>query len=373
VANGDWLARIPAIKHALHLSDGLLGVALLAGPLGLVFVVLLAGRLVDRAGSRLPILATGVAVAVLPVALGLAPNLPLLAAALFALGVASGLLDVAMNAQAVQVERGYGRPLMTSFHACYSFGALAGALLGGLFAWATVGPAANFAAVGLPLAAVALLAGRWLLPDRPGRPERPERTVQPARSAWRSGWSLPILVLGLLAFCALLGEGSADGWSAVYLHDNLGTSAALAAFGYAAFAVTMALGRLTGDRLAARFGPAALVRGGGLLAAAGLAGALLSASPAGAVAGFAVFGAGLSCIFPQLISAAGNADPDRPAGGIARVAGAGYVGLLAGPVAIGALASAFGLAVALSLPALLAFCVAAGAGQLAVRPRRPGR
>jgi MFS family permease len=403
VANGDWLARIPAVKHALHLSDGLLGVALLAGPAGLVVVVLLAGRLVDRAGSRIPTLLAGPAVAVLPIGLGLAPNVAVLMAALFALGVAGGLLDVAMNAQAVLVERGYGRPLLTSFHACYSFGALAGALLGGLFAWAAISPAGNFAVVGLPLAACALLAGRWLLPDaRARRASRPRGCAVPERAAsgglgggvrppdehgvGGSGglvsapqkstarWSLPIIVLGLLAFCSLLCEGSADGWSAVYLRDNLGTSAALAALGYAAFAVTMALGRLAGDRLAARFGPAALVRGGGLLAAAGLAGALLSGGPAGAVAGLAVFGAGLSCTFPQLISAAGNVDPARPGNGIARVAGAGYVGMLAGPVAIGGLASAFGLSVALGLPVLLALCVAAGAGQLAAgRRRRPAR
>jgi MFS family permease len=373
IANGVWVARIPAIKQNLQLSDGLLGIALLAAPAGLVLVVLLAGRIVDRVGSRAPTMAAGLCVAVLPVGLGLAPNVALLMAALCAFGLAGGMLDVAMNAQAVHIERGYGRPLMTSFHACYSFGGLAGALFGGLFAWAGVSPAVNFLAAGAPLAVVALVAGRWLLRERTGQdaglPGAGRRTGHAGAAASR--WSLPILVLGLLALCSLLGEGSADGWSAVYLHDSLRTSAGFAALGYAAFSVTMAFGRLTGDRLATRFGPVALVRWCGLLAAAGLAVALISASPAGALAGFAVFGAGLSCTFPQLLSAAGNADPLRPANGIARVAGMGYLGMLGGPVLIGGFASVLGLPLALGVPVILALCIAAGAGQVA--PRRVSR
>jgi MFS family permease len=131
----------------------------------------------------------------------------------------------------------------------------------------------------------------------------------------------------------------------------------------------MALGRLAVDRLALRFGAAALVRGCGLLAAVGLAGALLSPVPAGAVAGFAVFGAGLSCTFPQLLSAAGNADPARPANGIARVAGTGYAGMLSGPVLIGGLASVLGLSLALGLPVVLALLLAAGAPAVRARMR----
>jgi MFS family permease len=405
IANGVWLARIPAVKHHLRLSDGLLGIALLAAPVGLVLVVLLAGKIVDRVGSRRPVLAAAPCVALLPVALGLAPNMAVLMASLFGFGVASGMLDVAMNDQAVHVERGYQRPLMSSFHACYSFGGLAGSLFGGLFAWIGLSPAVNFLAAGAPLGVLALLAGRWLLRTPAGRRPVPARPVPELAvpelavpdlavrgraagtrhgrmlsgralvASGRRSWSPAILVLGLLALCSLLGEGAADGWSAVYMHDSLGASAGFAALGYAAFAVTMAFGRLAGDRLAARFGPVALVRGCGLLAAAGLAGALISADRVGALVGFALFGAGLSCTFPQLLSAAGNADPARPAGGIARVAGMGYVGMLGGPVMIGGLASAAGLSLALGLPVILALCIAAGAGQVrrGRTARSPGR
>ena len=410
-----WLARIPAVKQHLGLSDGLLGVALLAAPVGLVVVAAVADRLIDRFGSARLTVASGVAVPLLPIAFGLAGSLAVLMSALLAYGVAGGLLDVSMNAQAVRIEREYQRPMITSFHACYSFGGLGGALLGGLFAWAGVGPAATFAAVGVPLAGVAVVMRRGLLPGPEGRdrapvgrdrapesldrapesldrapvgrdrapesldrapegraPEpdgRPAPSERPGGVAWRHGTSLRIIVLGLLALCSLLGEGAAGGWSAVYLRDNLGTSAAFAALGYAAFSVTMAVGRLLGDRLAAPFGPARLVSGCGLVAAAGLALALISASPAAGVVGFALFGAGLSSTFPQMLSVAGNVETARAGTGIARVAGAGYLGLLIGPVLIGSCASLIGLRLALGIPVVLMLAIAAGGRAVAVRPR----
>jgi MFS family permease len=395
LADGVWLARIPAVKQNLGLSDGLLGVALLAAPVGLVIIAAFADRLIDRFGSAPLTVAGAVAISLLPVAFGLAGSLGVLMAALFVYGMAGGLMDVAMNAQAVRVERGYQRPMINSFHACYSFGGLGGALLGGLFAWAGVGPALTFAAVGVPLAVVAVLARRRLLRgpevrDQPSPGGRPSPGGQPAHSgqpphggqpahgqpapqagarARRRGTALRIMVLGLLALCSLLGEGAAGSWSAVYLHDNLGTTAAFAALGYAAFSVTMATGRLFGDRLAARFGPARLISGCGLVAAIGLAVALVTASPAAGLIGFALFGAGLSSTFPQLLSVAGNVKTSRSGTGIARVAGAGYLGLLSGPVLIGSVASLAGLRLALGIPLVAALCLAAGGWS--VMGRRP--
>jgi MFS family permease len=400
VASGVWLARIPAIKQDLHLSDGLLGVALLAGPAGLVAVVPVASRVVHRYGSRRPTLVAGICIPLIPVALGLAPDLAALMAALLVLGFTGGMLDIAMNSQAVLVERGAGRPLMTSFHSCFSFGGLVGALCGGLFASVGISPAVNFAVVGVPLVCVALLLGPWLvadnggeatevlaiigpgdvvMEDQGGQPLTPaeaeDNPVPPGADGHGeidrqpSSATLALLLIGVLALCSLLAEGAAEGWSAVYLRDNVGTSAGLAAFGYAAFAVTMACGRLAGDRLALRFGPVMVMRCGGLIAAAGLGLALLTGTAAGAIAGFALYGAGLSCMFPLMMSAAGNIDPARPSRGIARVAGFGYAGLLGGPVLIGGLASAIGLQKALDLPVALTLVIAAGAHVITVRRR----
>ena len=375
VANGVWLARIPAVKERLHLTDGVLGLALLAAPAALIVIVPIAGRVVRLSGSRIPVMISGTCASILPVIMGLAPNVPTLMAGLSACGLAGGMLDVGANAQAVQVERGVGRPLMTSFHACFSFGGLAGSLLGGLFAWASLGPAVNFAAVGVPLMVVAIAAGGGLLHDEPAPAARqPDGHAGSGDTSGRAPrMSALLLILGLLALCALLAEGAADGWSAVYMRDNVGTSAGFAALGFAGFSVAMACGRLAGDRLALRMGQARLMRYCGLLAAAGLLIALLTRNPAGAVVGFTLFGAGLSCTFPLLLSAAGNVNPLHAAHGIARVAGLGYVGMLGGPVLIGGLASRFGLTAALVVPVVLALFLAAGAGAVSVRKQAQRR
>ena len=379
---GVWMARIPAIKTQAHLSDGTLGIALFAVPVGLMAGAAVAERLVDRVGSARLCWVCGVGNCLLIITPGFAGNLPELMVALLAVGAAGGTLDVAQNAQGVRVEAAYGRPVMTSMHAGYSLGAILGALIGGGFAWAGVGPLPSLAAAGLAGAAVDAIAGRWLLagkhdahaPGEPGqqreaRPQGQQRDRQQDRRHVRR----LIIALGVLGICGLAAEGAAGDWSAVYLRDNLGTSAGFAALGFAAFSVTMTVGRAVGDRLIARFGTVHLVRWSGLLAAAGLAGGLVGTNPYTAVAGFAVFGAGLSVVVPQVFAAGGRADPARPGSGLARVVGLGYAGMTAGPAVIGAAASRVGLHAALIIPVLLALWIAIGASALAapVETARP--
>ena len=183
-----------------------------------------------------------------------------------------------------------------------------------------------------------------------------------------------IWVLGLLALCGQVGEGSAGDWSAVYLHVDLGTSAAAAAVALGAFSVTMAAGRVAGDRLAARFGPVRLVRASGLVAGLGLAGALLVGTSGAAIVGFALLGLGLAGIFPQIVTAAARLDPEQAGRNIGRIAAVSYSGLLSGPVVIGAIASGVGLRNALLVPAALAVLVAAAAGVMKPRlARRPAQ
>jgi predicted MFS family arabinose efflux permease len=177
-----------------------------------------------------------------------------------------------------------------------------------------------------------------------------------------------LLLLGVLAFCCMIGEGAAADWSSVYLLEDLGSSAGFAAAAYAAFSIMMTAGRLAGDRLAAWLGPVTLVRGCGVLAASGLGLALLVGHPIAGVIGFGCFGAGLSCIVPQVFSAAGRRDPARAGQALARVASLGYVGFLTGPVLIGGAAELFGLPRALAIPALLALFVALAAFALRTRP-----
>ena len=364
-----WSARLPAIKQSLHLSDGRLGLALFAVPAGSVLTLALSGRIADRFGAERVLRDAGVLFPAALVPVGLAGNLAELMAMLALFGALAGLLDVSMNACGARLELGYGRPIMSSLHAGYSIAGLAGAAIGGVSAWLGASPLATFAVAAGVLIIVGLLAAPHVfipavapLEERPGDPPR-RSPRQIATVIW---------VLGLLALCGQVGEGSAGDWSAVYLHVDLGTSAGAAAVALGAFSVTMAAGRVAGDRLAARFGPVRLVRASGLVAGLGLAGGLLVGTPAAAVVGFALLGLGLAGIFPQIVTAAARLDPGQAGRNIGRIAAVSYSGLLSGPVVIGAIASGVGLRNALLVPAALAVLVAAAAGvmkpRLAWRP-----
>lgn len=357
-AGATWAARLPAIKAGLHLTDGRLGLVLFAMPAGSVLTLPLSGRIVDAFGQARVMRAAGVTLAVALVALGLPTHLPVLMVAAACYGAVAGLLDVAMNAAGSRLERGYGRPILSSLHAGYSVAGIAGAGVGGLFAWQRVSPRVTFAAVAVPLAGFAIIAARWAdVPDAPAHHE-PART----RKLSPRQILIAIWVLGLLGLCGQIGEGSAGDWSAVYLHTNLHAAPGVAALGIVAFSAAMTAGRIAGDQLAARFGPAALVRGSGLLAGLGLAGGLLIPSAAAAIAGFALLGAGLAGIFPQVVSTAGRLDPARAGRNISTIAAVSYTGLLGGPVAIGAIAGGIGLRNALLIPAGLSLLAAALAG-----------
>ena len=393
VATATWAARLPAIKESLHLGDGRLGVALFAVPAGSVLTLALSGRIADRFGAVRVLRVAGVLNPAALVPIGLARNLVALMATLAVYGAMAGLLDVSMNACAAQLELGCERPIMSSLHAGYSIAGLAGAGIGGVSAWLGISPLSTFTVTAGALIVLGLLAGPRVVipavaadpgstPDRPADPPplSPRQTVLPRGDTAPPGDTPDpdgprpprnplqlIWILGLVALCGQVGEGSAGDWSAVYLHVNLGSSAAVAAVALGAFSVTMAAGRAAGDRLAARFGPVRLVRASGLVAGLGLAAGLLLGTPAAAIAGFALLGLGLAGIFPQIVTAAARLDPGHAGHNIGRIAAVAYSGLLSGPVAIGAIASGVGLRDALLVPAALALVVTAAAGVL--RPR----
>jgi len=399
VATATWAARLPAIKESLHLGDGRLGVALFAVPAGSVLTLALSGRIADRFGAVRVLRVAGVLNPAALVPIGLARNLVALMATLAVYGAMAGLLDVSMNACAAQLELGYERPIMSSLHAGYSIAGLAGAAIGGVSAWLGISPLPTFTVTAGALIVLGLLAGpRVVIPETVDPGSTPDRTQRPAdppplsprQTVLPRGDTAPpgdtpdpdgprplrnplqlIWILGLVALCGQVGEGSAGDWSAVYLHVNLGSSAAVAAVALGAFSVTMAAGRAVGDRLAARFGPVRLVRASGLVAGLGLAAGLLIGTPAAAIAGFALLGLGLAGIFPQIVTAAARLDPGHAGHNIGRIAAVAYSGLLSGPVAIGAIASGVGLRDALLVPAALALVVTAAAGVL--RPRDRGR
>ncbi len=364
---GMWVVHIPAAEHRAGVSHAVLGWILLLLGAGAFAGMRFAGPLADRAGARLVVPAGGALCSAAVVLPGLAAGGWTLGAALLVLGFGSGWLDVAMNAHAVQVERGYRRPVMSAFHATYSVGGLLASLVGArTLAWGwsparTLGGAAL-----LGLAVCALAAPALLRHDRPRPAGRAGRTAPGAAPARRP---IPrrIRALAALALMIMLCEGVAADWSALHLRDVLGAPAATAALGYGAFSTAMTGGRLVADRLAASFGPVAVLRYGAGAAGAGLTLAALSPWVPAALAGWAVFGAGLSGCVPQLFSAAGHADREAAGANVSRVAGLGYLGMLAGPAVIGPLTRLVPLNVTFFLP--VALCAVASAAAGVLRPQ----
>lgn len=354
---GSWAARIPAVKDRLELGDGALGLALGLIAVGALIAMPVSGWLSSRGGSRRTTrLALAWFCCAVPLA-ALAPSYGLLLAGTFMLGASGGALDVAMNAHGVAVERRHPTPILSSFHAAFSLGGLLGALTGALAAALDVDVRGHLLGVGALSLVAGLAVCRRLLPahaDHAGEDAGP-LLARPPRALW---------AVGAVGFCALLAEGAAADWSAVYVHESLGAATGLAALAFAGFSLTMTAGRLVGDRLTTAWGPVALVRRGGLLAAAGVGGALLIAHPAAALVGFACLGAGLAAAVPVIFRAAACLPGVAPGVGIAAVSTMGYAGFLAGPPAIGGLSELSSLPVALGVLVGLGLVMAALAARV---------
>lgn len=352
-----WVARIPAVQAKLNLNEGGLGLALLGLSIGVLTALSLSSGLVARYGSRKVTLIGGLGMcAALPL-LALAPHPALLFAGLTLFGAAMSSMDVAMNEQAVLVERKAGYALMSSFHASYSVGALFGALTSAGMASIRAMPLAlHFLLASVFFIAILLFMYPHLLPTASGSKEKKITFQFPKRPLW---------ALGAITFCAAMNEIAMADWSGVYLTRVLQTDAAFAALGYAAFSLTMTLGRMFGDWLSRKIQPADLVRFGGLLTAAGLLILILTDHPALAIAGFAAVGLGLSNIIPLVYSAAGNIPGIAPGTGIAGVANIGYMGSLVGPTTIGLIANATSLRVSFGMIAGLAVILVLMAGRVA--------
>ena len=354
IAVANWLARIPAVQHKLSLPVGRLGAALLctaAGALcGMPVTARLVGRFQSAAVTRV---STYLFFLVLPLP-GLVTHAWMLGPALFVFGWAAATMEIAMNTQAVIVEQGLGRPVMTTFHALFSVGGMTGAAMGGFAASLGLAPAVHLLGLVPFLLAAAWFSTRRLLSDPPAQ-------VVHEKLHWSRHLNA-LWGLGTIAFCILMGEGAMADWSAVYASGLPGVTPGLAAAGYAVFSVAMAIGRFQGDRFRARFSETAIVRGGALLASAGLFAGLAQGGLAGALAGFACAGFGFSTIFPIVNFRAGQVAGISPQAGIAAVTAIGYTGFLMGPPLIGFAAQATSLRLGLCVIPMLSATAAVLSG-----------
>ena len=360
--SGSLGPRLPAIKAQAGLSDAGLGTALVGFAIGLFAGTRLAAWPIRRFGSRATLRGGMPLFAASLMGPALANDLVSLTPALVVMGVASGLLDVAMNANAVVVERGAGRPIMSGIHGVWSAGLLAASLAAAGAAALGMSPLRQFAIVAAVLAPVSFPLLRGLIWDR-------EKPAEPVPKPGRNVPWPEILPLGVIGFCSFLGEGAMHDWSAVYLREPLDAGQAVAALGFAGFALGMTVSRFLADGLSVRFGPVALVRAGGLVAAGGLAFGLLLPVPAVAIAAFTVFGAALAPVVPTVFSAAGNLGAGSGAASLGWVVTISYLGGTLGPALIGFTSRLAGLRAALLVPVALAVTIAALAGRVRAAKR----
>lgn len=375
---GTWVVHIPAIEQQVGISHATLGGLLVLLGLGAFAGMQVAGRLTDRLGARVVVPSAGAVCGATLVLPGLAREPWTLAAALLIFGFFNGCLDVSMNAHAVHVEKAYGRPVMSAFHAAFSVGGVVAAFIAAGMSSIGMSPAGALAVMGVAGIAVALATARLLLPTLlPTAPEslaalsaEDEHVPATATATRRSRAGRQIWVLAGLAFMIMLCEGAANDWSALHLKDVLGAPASTAAFAYGTFAAAMTIGRLLADRVSARFGAMAILRYGAAIAAVGITIAAVSPWIWSAFAGWALFGLGLSGCVPQLFSAAGHADPAAAGTNVSRVAGLGYVGMLAGPAVIGWMTHVVALNHAFLLLTVMCGIAVATAGVLRLAPDR---
>jgi len=357
----SWTAHIPHVKQSLGLNDGTLGLALVGAPVGSIAAMCLAAMLLPRFGSRRIIQVALCGYCAAGPLVGISGSLPALFGALVLWGVFQGTLDVAMNTQAIAIERRSGRPLMSGLHGGWSIGAFTGAGIGALAVGGGLALTPQLLVLGSVALLVAGLLSTRLLPDHRNGSVTETPTAETESGNSRSRWSLGMLALATIAFATMLCEGTAANWASVYLSGSLGATGAVPGLGYVGFALAMVTVRLAGNRLLGRFRPDRLLPVLALVATIGFTTALLLDTPLAAIVGFGCLGLGLASVVPAVFSAAGRLPGLHPGTAVATVSAFGWAGFVIGPPVIGHVAALTSLPTALGLLPVLTGFVALGA------------
>ena len=351
VGIGLWAAHVPTVQARMGISTGMLSMVLLTIAAGALLAMPLMGGLTGRFGTRRMVLISGFAfVLMLGVIMGV-PTLPLLFASAFLFGVSNGALDVAMNANASEVETARGLPTMSSFHGFFSLGGLFGAGLGGVLIGQGWGHGQGALGLAIACGVILVLVTPRVMSFAP-------------HADGGSHFALPrgaAIGLGLLALLCFAVEGALVDWSALLMRERTGASEASAALGFSAFSIAMAACRFAGDRMIVRFGAVRVMVIGGLAMFAGLALATTSTHFALSACGFALIGLGAANVVPLLIGAGGRIPGMSPGAGVAAVATLGYGGLLLAPPVLGWVAMHSSVTLALGMLSLSGLVIALNA------------
>lgn len=344
---GSWAPQIPVLVGRFTLRETTLGLLIVVFGVGAVLAMPICGYLIGRFGSRAVLWVTSLLCSLSLVGIAAAPSIPFLVPALMFFGALLGSMDVAMNSNAVVVERRLQRAVMSSSHGFWSLGGFVGAGLGGFLVehW---GYLAHIAAVtGLALLIMAAALPRLVFESKPAAKPAGERGGFPR--------SPLAYVIGVIALLCMMPEGAVLDWAALYLRKEMGSSIAAASLAFTAFSGTMAVMRFLGDRVRNRFGAVTTMRISGAVACAGMLAAGLAATPLVATLAFAFTGLGIANMVPIAFSAAGNQPGIPSATGMSVATTIGYSGMLAAPSVIGFVAEHTGLApVFIGLSILLA-------------------
>lgn len=383
----SWASRIPAIQQKLHMSDGELGGMLLALPIGSMLSMPVAGWMVSKYGSRQVVMIAGLLYAGVLPTLGLVGESWQLFPCLMLFGFCGNMANIAVNTQAVLVEAMYGRSIMASFHGLWSLAGFTGAAIGTAMSAGEVVPYQHFLMIMVTAIIIVGVSIKWAVrhdvkveDEKEGKgikylfPWMTRRLLilktttgrQFAFSFFkrRIRVMMPIIILGVIAFCSMICEGTMFDWSGVYFRKVIHSPEGIAGIGYTAFMSTMASFRFIADWLTTRFGVKRMLQMSGALTAGGL---LISVSLpyfATAIFGFLLVGAGVSSVVPLVYSTAGRSRTMSPGVALAAVSTIGYLGFLLGPPLIGFVAQATSLRISFSIIAVMGMCIALMSGKI---------
>ena len=329
-----WASRIPTIQQQLHLNEAQLGAVLFALPVGLMATLPLTGVLLSRFDSRRIMMIGAIFFNLMLCCIGFATQTWELVMALVCFGSSRNLLNISVNAQSIGVQSLFDRSIIARFHGIWSLAGFGGAALGSLMVRFSVSPAWHFLIVGVLLTAFCLYAYPGSMPQQPAPRER------------RPWFALPDKTLakyGLISFASMACEGTMFDWSGIYFRKAVHADRDTATLGFVAYMIAMTLGRLTGDRLANRFGIRTMLSYSGGLIGLGLLIAVAFPYPLIAGFGFILTGFGVSCVIPMVFSMAGRSVGMTSGSAIAAVSTVGYLGFLIVPPLVGSIAQLAGL------------------------------